>query len=59
MKKRSISRLGVAAGIADMMIGLLVSTAAMARMDQGPKTDKTYSIGLPRQASDVVETSAK
>ena len=47
MKKRSISRLGVVASIA-LMTAVLVNSAAMAQMDQGPKTEKTYGIGLPR-----------
>jgi hypothetical protein len=47
MKNRSILRLGVAANIA-LMACVWASSAAMAQMDQGPKTDKTYGIGLPR-----------
>ena len=47
MKKRSISKRGVVASIA-LMIGVFAGSAAMAQMDQGPKTDKTYGIGLPR-----------
>jgi hypothetical protein len=47
MNKRSISKRGIVASIA-LMIGMLLSGAAMAQMDQGPKTDKTYGIGLPR-----------
>jgi hypothetical protein len=47
MKKRSIPRQGVVASIALMTV-VLVSNAAMAQMDQGPKTEKTYGIGLPR-----------
>ena len=30
------------------MIGVWLNGAAMAQMDHGPKTDKTYGIGLPR-----------
>jgi len=47
MKKQSISRRRVAASIA-LMIILWTSCAAMAQMDRGPKTEKTYGIGLPR-----------
>jgi len=47
MKKRSISRQAVVASIA-LVTGVMASGAAMAQMDQGPKTDKTYGIGLPR-----------
>ena len=47
MRKRSISRQAIIASIA-LMTGVLISSAAMAQMDQGPKTDKTYGIGLPR-----------
>src|SRR5215470_7028018 len=47
MKKQSISRRRVAASIA-LMIILWTSGAAMAQMDRGPKTEKTYGIGLPR-----------
>ena len=47
MKKQSISRRRVAAGIA-LMIILWTSGAAMAQMDRGPKTEKTFGIGLPR-----------
>ena len=47
MKKRSISRQVVVASIALVTAGL-VTRAAMAQMDQGPKTEKTFGIGLPR-----------
>jgi len=47
MKKRSISRQAVVASIA-LVTGVMASSAAMAQMDQGPKTEKTYGIGLPR-----------
>src|SRR5215471_13836342 len=47
MKKQSISRRRVAASIA-LMIILWTSGAAMAQMDRGPKTEKTFGIGLPR-----------
>jgi Peptidase family M28 len=47
MRKRSISRQAIIASIA-LMTGVLISSATMAQMDQGPKTDKTYGIGLPR-----------
>ena len=47
MKKRSIWRQGIVASIA-LMSSVWASSAAMAQMDQGPKTDKTYGIGLPR-----------
>jgi Peptidase family M28 len=47
MKKRSISRQGVAASIA-LMTGVLITSVAVAQMDRAPKMDKTYGIGLPR-----------
>jgi hypothetical protein len=47
MKKRSISTQAVVASIA-LVTGVMASSAATAQMDQGPKTDKTYGIGLPR-----------
>src|SRR6266542_5014781 len=47
MKKRSISRQGVAASIA-LMTGVLITSVAVTQMDRGPKMDKTYGIGLPR-----------
>ena len=47
MKIRSISRRAVVIHIA-VTISILVSNAAMAQMDQGPKTEKTFGIGLPR-----------
>ena len=37
---------GVAASIA-LMASVWASSAALAQMNQGPKTDKTYGIGLP------------
>ena len=48
MMQRSISRQGVGASIAALMIGVLASSAATAQMDHGPKTEKIYGIGLPR-----------
>ena len=47
MKKRSISSPAVIARIA-LMTAVLASSVAMAQMDQGPKTEKTFGIGLPR-----------
>ena len=47
MKKRSRSRQAVVASIA-LMVGVLASSAALAQMDHGPKTEKIYGIGLPR-----------
>jgi len=47
MKNRSIWRHGIIASIA-LMTSVFVSGAAKAQMDQGPKTDKIYGIGLPR-----------
>src|SRR4029453_16633911 len=47
MKKRSISRQGIAASIA-LMTAVLITSVAVAQMDRGPKMDKTYGIGLPR-----------
>lgn len=48
MKKPSISRQGVGACIVALITGVLASSAAMAQMDQEPKTEKTYGTGLPR-----------
>jgi hypothetical protein len=31
-----------------LLAGVLASGAAIAQMDQGPKTEKTFGIGLPR-----------
>ena len=47
MKKRSISMRQVVASIA-LLTAVLGSSAAVAQMDQGPKTEKTFGIGLPR-----------
>ena len=47
MRKRSISSPVVVGSIA-LVTWVLVSNAAMAQMDQGPKTEKTFGIGLPR-----------
>jgi hypothetical protein len=47
MRNRSISRQALVASIA-LMTGVLITSMAVAQMDQGPKTDKTYGIGLPR-----------
>ena len=47
MKIRSMSRRAVVIHIA-VTISILVSSAAMAQMDHGPKTEKTFGIGLPR-----------
>ena len=47
MKIPSISRRAVAVRIA-VTISVLASSAAIAQMDQGSKTEKTYGIGLPR-----------
>ena len=47
MKKRSISRQAVVASFA-LVTSVMANSAAMAQMDRGPKTEKTYGIGLPR-----------
>ena len=47
MRKRSISSPAVGASIA-LMTGVLITSVALAQMDQGPRTEKTYGIGLPR-----------
>src|SRR4029077_7644671 len=47
MKIRSMSWRAVVIHIA-VTISILVSNAAMAQMDHGPKTEKTFGIGLPR-----------
>src|SRR5436309_4821386 len=47
MRKRSISSPAIVANIA-LMIGVLITSAAVAQMDHGPKTEKTFGIGLPR-----------
>jgi len=46
MNKRSITRRTLSLSI--LMSGALATTMAMAQMDNGPKTEKTYGIGLPR-----------
>jgi len=48
MKKRSMPRRVIVASIA-LITGVLLTRAAMAQMDQGPKTEKTFGIGLPRE----------
>jgi hypothetical protein len=47
MKKRSISTQAIAASIA-LITGVLITSMAVAQMDHGPKTEKTFGIGLPR-----------
>ena len=47
MREPSISKGTLVASIT-LMIGVWLSGAAMAQMDDGPKTEKTYGIGLPR-----------
>src|SRR4030095_3338080 len=47
MKIRSMSRRAVVIHLA-VTISILVSNAAMAQMDHGSKTEKTFGIGLPR-----------
>ena len=47
MRKRSISSPAVVATIA-LMTGVLIASVAVAQMDHGPKTEKGYGIGLPR-----------
>ena len=47
MKKRSISMRQVVANIT-LMTGAVITSVALAQMDQGPKTEKTFGIGLPR-----------
>jgi hypothetical protein len=47
MTKRSISSLAVVASIA-LAAGVLASNSATAQMDHGPKTEKTFGIGLRR-----------
>src|ERR1700756_5200620 len=46
MKKRSSVR--PMFGAAVLISGALASTLSLAQMDSGPKTEKTYGIGLPR-----------
>src|SRR6201987_2288259 len=46
MQKRSIAR--PALGLSILISGALSATIALAQMDNGPKTEKTYGIGLPR-----------
>ena len=46
MTKRSIAR--HSAGAAALIAGALATTIAVAQMDNGPKTEKSYGIGLPR-----------
>lgn len=47
MKERSMSRQTFVASIA-LTTCVLASSAAMSQMGQGPKTEKTFGIGLPR-----------
>jgi hypothetical protein len=47
MKKRSISAQAIVASIA-LITGVLITSMAVAQMDHGPKTEKTFGIGLPR-----------
>jgi hypothetical protein len=47
MRKRSISSPAVVASIT-LMTGVLMTSLALAQMDKGPKTEKTFGIGLPR-----------
>src|SRR5262245_16322840 len=46
MTKRSTAR--HAAGTVALIAGALAASIAMAQMDNGPKTEKSYGIGLPR-----------
>ena len=47
MKKRWFFGQTVVTSVA-LITSVLASSAVMAQMDQGPKTEKTYGIGLPR-----------
>ena len=47
MRKRSISSPAFVASIT-LMTGVLITSVALAQMDQGPKSEKTFGIGLPR-----------
>lgn len=47
MKKSAKSMQRILASIA-LMTGVLASSSATGQMDQGPKTEKTFGIGLPR-----------
>ena len=47
MRKRSISSPAFVASIT-LMTGVLITSMAVAQMDQGPKSEKTFGIGLPR-----------
>src|SRR5262245_8617367 len=46
MQQRSIARPMLGMGI--LTTAALSATIALAQMDNGPKTEKTYGIGLPR-----------
>jgi Peptidase family M28 len=48
MTDRSIARRAVEVCAAALIAGAAAISAAMAQMDSGPKTEKTYGIGLPR-----------
>jgi hypothetical protein len=48
MKKHLRSTHVAAPGIAALMAACLTGVPAMAQMDLGPKTERTYGIGLPR-----------
>ena len=46
MQQRSIARPTL--GLSILMTGTLSATVVLAQMDNGPRTEKTYGIGLPR-----------
>jgi hypothetical protein len=46
MQQRSIARSTL--GLSILIIGALSATIALAQMDNGPKAEKAYGIGLPR-----------
>src|ERR1019366_5889584 len=48
MKERSLPGHVTGARIVALMTAFLISTPAVAQMDIGPKTEKSYGIGLPR-----------
>ena len=48
MKARFQPKVIVAAAVAATIVGMATGMPAMAQMDNGPKTEKTYGIGLPR-----------
>src|ERR1700704_2227062 len=58
MKKRSIWLQVVEVGTAALLTATLVTTVAMAQMDKGPNTERTYGIGLPRDRASQLFSDA-